>query len=144
LCPLAERPGVIEFTRDAYDDIVYAGYDGGSEEACGVLAGEYGEEHSVVTAAHATENAAGTPEIEYAIDPEDQLAVTETVEDAGLEVVGFYHTHPAGPPQPSETDAARAAWPGYSYAICSFDGYPYLGSWRWQEDGFEQELLRVR
>jgi proteasome lid subunit RPN8/RPN11 len=136
---------MIELTREAYDDIVYAGYDGAPEEVCGVLAGEYGEETSTVLEAHPTENVADTPEIRYYIDPEEQLAVIEEIEDAGLEVVGFYHTHPAGPTEPSETDADRAAWPGYSYAICAFDGYPYLGSWRWQgdEDGFEQEIVRV-
>jgi proteasome lid subunit RPN8/RPN11 len=136
---------VIELAREAYDDIVYAGYDGAPEEVCGVLAGEYGKEESTVVEAYPTENVADTPEIRYYIDPEEQLAVIEEIEDAGLEVVGFYHTHPAGPTEPSETDADRAAWPGYSYAICAFDGYPYLGSWRWQgdEEGFEQEVVRV-
>ncbi|WP_430505903.1 desampylase [Haloparvum sp. PAK95] len=136
---------MIEFTRDAYDDVVYAGYDGGSEEVCGVLAGEYDDERSRVTDTYATENAADTPEIRYYIDPEEQLAVIEEIEESGLDVVGFYHTHPAGPTQPSETDADRAAWPDYSYAICAFDGYPYLGSWRWRGDdeAFEQEIVRV-
>ena len=136
---------MIELAREAYDDIVYAGYDGAPEEVCGVLAGEYGKEESTVVEAYPTENVADTPEIRYYIDPEEQLAVIEEIEDAGLEVVGFYHTHPAGPTEPSETDADRAAWPGYSYAICAFDGYPYLGSWRWQgdEEGFEQEVVRV-
>jgi proteasome lid subunit RPN8/RPN11 len=136
---------VLELTRDVYDDIVYAGYDGAPEEVCGVLAGDYGDERSLATAAYAAENAAETPEIRYYIDPEEQLEVTEEIESAGLDVVGFYHTHPAGPPQPSETDADRATWPGYSYAICAFDGYPYLGSWRWRdgEGEFEQEVVRV-
>lgn len=136
---------MIEFTRDAYDDVVYAGYDGGAEEVCGVLAGEYDDERSRVTATYATENVADTPEIRYYIDPEEQLAVIEEIEDAGLDVVGFYHTHPAGPTQPSETDADRATWPDYSYAICAFDGYPYLGSWRWRggDETFEQEIVRV-
>ncbi|MFB6113756.1 MAG: desampylase [Halodesulfurarchaeum sp.] len=136
---------MLELTREAYDEIVYAGYDAGAEEACGVLAGNYGEDRSHVTEIYPTENAAETPEIRYRIDPEEQLAVIEDIEDAGLAVVGFYHTHPAGPPHPSETDADRATWPGYSYAICAFDGYPYLGSWRWRdsEAEFEQEPVRL-
>ncbi|MFB6235782.1 MAG: desampylase [Halopenitus sp.] len=136
---------MIEFTREAYDDVVHAGYDGGAEEVCGVLAGEHGDDRSRVTGIRATENVADTPEIRYHIDPEEQLAVIEGIEDAGLDVVGFYHTHPTGPTRPSETDTDRAAWPGYSYAICAFDGYPYLGSWRWRgdDDGFEQEIVRV-
>ncbi|QLG63684.1 desampylase [Halorarum salinum] len=136
---------MLELRRSAYDEIVYRGYDGGAEEVCGVLAGTYDDEASVVDAAYPAENVAETPEIRYAMDPEEQFAITEAVEEAGLEVVGFYHTHPAGPTEPSETDARRATWPGYSYAICAFDGYPFLGSWRWrgEDDGFERETVAV-
>jgi proteasome lid subunit RPN8/RPN11 len=135
---------VLTLTRDAYDEIVYQGYGGGSEEICGVLAGDYGDEASHVADVYPVENAADTPQIRYAMDPEEQLAVTDEIEAAGLEVVGFYHSHPAGPTHPSETDADRATWPGYSYAICAFDGYPFLGSWRWRGDGFEGERVAVK
>lgn len=134
---------MLTLSRDAYDDIVYRGYDGGDEEVCGILAGEFDETESRVLAAYAAENAADTPQIRYAMDPEEQFEITEQIEDEGLEVVGFYHSHPAGPTRPSETDAERATWPGYSYAICAFDGYPYLGSWRWRGDHFEQEVVAV-
>jgi proteasome lid subunit RPN8/RPN11 len=134
---------VLRLSRDAYDDIVYQGYDGGDEEICGVLAGEYGETQSVVREIHRAENVADRPQVRYAMDPEEQFEITERVEDAGLEVVGFYHSHPAGPVEPSETDAARATWPGYSYAICAFDGYPYLGSWRWTGERFERETVAL-
>jgi len=129
--------------RGAYDDVVRQGYDGGDREICGILAGTYGDEESVVRETHQVTNVAGTPQTRYAMDPEEQLAVIDAIEDAGRDVVGFYHTHPTGPARPSDTDAARATWPGYSYAICAFDGYPYLGSWRWTGDGFERETVRL-
>jgi len=140
-----EDGGVIEFTRDAYDDVVSAGDDGDPEEVCGVLAGEYGDDRSRVSEVYPTENVADAPETRYRIGPEEQLAVIEAIEDAGLDVVGFYHSHPVGPTRPSETDVARATWPGYSYAICALGGRPYLGSWRWRGDetGFRQERLGV-
>lgn len=128
-------------TRDAYDDVVYQGYDGADEEVCGVLAGEYGDDESVVHEVYRAENVAETPQIRYALDPEEQFEITESIEAAGLAVVGFYHSHPTGPVHPSETDADRATWPGYSYAICAFDGYPFLGSWRWTGDGFDRETV---
>lgn len=134
---------MLTLTRDAYDGVVHRGYAGGDEEICGVLAGDYGEEQSHVVEAYPVENAADTPQIRYAMDPEEQLAVLETIEDAGLDVVGFYHSHPAGPTHPSETDAERATWPGYSYVICAFDGYPFLGSWRWRGDAFEGERVAI-
>jgi proteasome lid subunit RPN8/RPN11 len=35
----------------------------------------------------------------------------------GLEVVGFYHSHPDHPARPSATDLAEAHWFGCSYVI---------------------------
>ncbi|EMA41175.1 desampylase [Halobiforma nitratireducens] len=136
---------MIELARSVYDEIVYQAYDGNEAEVCGILAGEYDAEHTVITDVYPAENAADDPEIRYAIDPEEQLALTEAIEDAGLEVAGFYHSHPAGPTEPSETDAARATWPDFSYVIVALDGYPFVGSWRWREheDRFEGERVRV-
>ena len=139
---------MIELTRAAYDEIVYRAYEGGNAEICGVLAGDRGDDGdpSVVTETYAAENVAETPEIRYLIDPEEQLELIETVEEGGLDVVGFYHSHPTGPTHPSETDAARATWPDRSYVICALDGYPFVGSWRWRDDEetFEQETVSVQ
>jgi proteasome lid subunit RPN8/RPN11 len=134
---------VLTLARDVYDGIVAQGYDGGTEEVCGVLAGEYGDDESRATDRYPVANAAETPETRYAMAPEEQLSVIDGIEAAGLDVVGFYHSHPAGPTRPSETDAERATWPGYSYAICAFDGYPFLGSWRWRGDAFVGERVVV-
>lgn len=137
---------MLTLTRAAYDEVVHRAHEGGAREVCGVLAGTDADDGtgSRVVAVHPAENVADSPETRYAIDPEEQFAITEAIADAGREVVGFYHSHPAGPPRPSETDAARAAWPGYSYAICALDGYPYLGSWRWRaEGGFEREVVAL-
>lgn len=134
---------MITFSRNAYDDVVKAAYEGHEREVCGILGGEHGVEESTVEAAYPAENAADRPEIRYAIDPEEQLAIIERLEDEGFAVAGFYHSHPAGPTRPSPTDADRATWPGLSYVIVALDGYPYVGSWRWRDDAFEQETVRV-
>jgi proteasome lid subunit RPN8/RPN11 len=139
---------MIELTRGAYDRVVSHAESGGEAEVCGVLAGTRGTdgEPSVVTDARETENVAETPRTRYRIDPEEQLATIEAIEAEGLDVVGFYHSHPAGPARPSETDAARATWSDYSYVICALDGHPFVGSWRWRGDdeGFEREAVAVR
>ncbi|GAB3322909.1 desampylase [Haloplanus salinarum] len=134
---------VLRLSRSAYDDIVHQGYDGGDEEVCGVLAGEHGDTESVVREVHRATNVADEPQVRYAMDPEEQFEIIERVEADGMAVVGFYHSHPAGPVQPSRTDVDRATWPGYSYAICAFDGYPYLGSWRWTGETFERETVAL-
>ena len=43
-------------------------------------------------------------------------AVGTAPAEAGLTVLGFYHSHPDHPARPSETDR-RHAWPYYSYVI---------------------------
>ncbi|MFB6302486.1 MAG: desampylase [Haloferacaceae archaeon] len=134
---------MITFARDAYDDVIYEAYDGDEREVCGVLAGTHGATESAVRTAYPAENVADRPEIRYYIDPEEQFEIIESIEDDGLEVVGFYHSHPAGPPHPSDTDADRATWPGVSYVIVALDGYPYLGSWRWRDGEFEQETVGI-
>ena len=87
---------MIELSRATYDDIVYHAYEGGEAEICGVLAGTHGDdgEPSVVTDTYRAENVAETPEIRYLVDPEEQFELIETVEEDGLDVVGFYHSHP--------------------------------------------------
>ncbi|AFZ73350.1 desampylase [Natronobacterium gregoryi] len=136
---------MIELPRTVYDDLVYRAYDGDDHEVCGVLAGEYGTDRTVVTDAYSTENVAENPEIRYALDPEEQLEVIERIEAQDLEIAGFYHSHPAGPTEPTPRDVDRATWPDVSYVIVALDGYPYVGSWRWREDDetFEGERVRV-
>ncbi|WP_276298891.1 desampylase [Halorussus lipolyticus] len=114
-------------------------------EACGILAGTRIErdddaEHRVLEH-HPAENVAGTPRTRYEIDPREQLELMEAVEDAGREVVGFYHSHPRGPAGPSETDAAQATWPGRSYVIVALGDGVSVGSWRWTGAEFVDESV---
>lgn len=60
-----------------------------------------------------------TPENRFDFDPKEHLAVQRRARERGLEVVGFYHSHPDHPARPSQYDLDHAAWPGYSYVIVS-------------------------
>lgn len=138
---------MIVLPRPVYDGMIEHAREGAPEEVCGVLGGDYGEDVTRVESAHRAANAADAPRTEYYIDPAEQLELMEAIEDDGRAVAGFYHSHPAGPPGPSATDAARATWPGLSYLIVVLDGkHPYVGSWRWNdaEEAFEQEAVRLR
>ncbi len=76
------------------------------EEACGLLAGRDDEVQRVLPVA----NAARSP-FRYRMEPRAQLEAMLAIEAAGLEMVGIYHSHPQGPPGPSATDVAEAAYP---------------------------------
>jgi len=122
------------------------------DEVCGVLGGAYEPDgRSRVRSQYPAENVAETPRTRYEIDSEQQLRIFERLEDRGEEIVGFYHSHPRGPPRPSATDAARATWPDRSYLVVSLEPLE-VGSWRWRTGGdganapgdrFEREELVV-
>ncbi len=92
-------------------------------EACGFLLGpEPGMSAPcvVVEAVEAPNEHDGDHARRYEIAPEAQLAVARHAEARGLEVVGYYHSHPDHPAVPSDYDREHA-WPGYVYLICAVE-----------------------
>lgn len=132
----------LRIPRALLDDVHAHARDGAPQEVCGLLAGRrVGDDHEVVRA-YRIRNVHPRPVGEYQLDPQEQLRVTLEVEDdLGLEVVGFYHSHPAGPARFSATDAARASWPGLSYLIVHLrpaEGH-LSARWNAEKNRFEPE-----
>lgn len=107
---------------------------GAPEEVCGLLAGR--RDPDVVTDVRRVANVADAPRDRYELDPGEQVAAMRAVEARGDEVVGFYHSHPRGPAEPSATDERLAAWPGYVYCVVS-PSDDSVGAWRWTGEAFE-------
>jgi proteasome lid subunit RPN8/RPN11 len=102
-------------------------------ECCGVLLGSAGAGETLVRDVVPVPNLRRHPERteewlppsdpehesardRYFIDPMDLLRVVQEARTRGLKVVGYYHSHPDQPAQPSGHDR-ELAWPGYSYLI---------------------------
>lgn len=136
--PTAVRTTLLSHARVGADD--------GPREVCGVLAGRrrYSEDGGEsdrpvadeVREVHRITNVADDPRVAYELDPAETLATIEAVEDDGLDVVGFYHSHPETAARPSATDEARATWTGYVYCIVS-PVEETVRAWRWTGDGFD-------
>ena len=75
-------------------------------EVCGVLVGE---DRTVRQAIAAVNREAEAPRVRYQIAPEDLIRVQREARDGGLEILGYYHSHPDHPARPSETDRRIAA-----------------------------------
>lgn len=108
------------------------------EEACGFLLGKAradGLRKDVVEAKEAANQKQGERERRYIIEPAQLLAAEEDAERRGLDIVGFYHSHPNGVPRPSDFDRDHA-WPWYSYVIVavSHGKAGELTSWQLAED----------
>lgn len=113
------------------DDILERARDGQPAEICGVFGGDFNPNRSRVRSCYLADNVADTPRTRYRIDPEEQLAIFDALEARGEDIVGFYHSHPRGPPRPSATDTAQATWSERSYLIVSLEPQA-VGSWRWR------------
>jgi proteasome lid subunit RPN8/RPN11 len=95
-----------------------AGYP---NEICGLIAGRQG----VGLVLYRGQNVAPEPRVSFELDANTLLRQME-FEEQGLELVAIYHSHPAGPEKPSETDVARACYPQAAAIICSLAG-PHPG-----------------
>ncbi len=84
------------------------------EEACGLVAGREGRSLQVFS----VENALHSP-VRFRMDPEQQLEGLLEIEAQGWDLAAIYHSHPSGPPVPSPTDTAEAAFPESIYLIWS-------------------------
>lgn len=112
---------MIELPTAVRDEIEAAARAGTPEEICGILGGSFGVDHSRVRSYSPAKNVAEQPQTRYRIDPETQLEIFDRLDERGNDIVGFVHSHPRGPLEPSDTDAALATWPDRSYVIVSLE-----------------------
>jgi proteasome lid subunit RPN8/RPN11 len=106
--------------------IVAQGLEGKPLEICGLLAGRKEGDKTRVEEVYPIESD-DKSELTYSMNPLQMMKAERAAREAGLAIVGIYHTHPATVPYPSKTDVERAHWegtddlnfPGYSYLIVS-------------------------
>jgi proteasome lid subunit RPN8/RPN11 len=88
-----------------------------------------------------------SPRNRFSVTSEDVLAAEKEARGHGLDVVGWYHSHPDHPARPSQYDRDHA-WPWYSYIIVSVqNGAPQeMTSWRLNDDRqeFSPEGIEIR
>ena len=88
-----------------------------------------------------------SPRNRFAVTAEDVRDAEKTARERGLEVVGWYHSHPDHPARPSAFDREHA-WPWYSYVIVSvMSGAPAeMTSWRLNDDrqDYSPENIEIR
>jgi len=107
-------------TRDVRDRLIAHAHQESPRECCGIL---LGRDDEIVEARHAR-NVASSPATRFIIDPKDHIDARRDGRARGLEVLGFYHSHPHGAAVPSATDVAEAAYPGSVYAIIGLGAEP--------------------
>jgi desampylase len=99
------------------------------EECCGLLLGMDGAIESILPAA----NVAADRRRHFEIDPATLLAAHRHARAGGPQVVGYYHSHPGGAPQPSATDREHSTGDLRIWAIVAA---AQVAFWRDTVNGF--------
>lgn len=99
-------------------------------ECCGILLGE----GACITQAIPAANIHPQPQTHFEIEPQALIDAHRAAREGGLQVLGYYHSHPTGDPRPSITDQAMAAGDGRIWAIAAGSR---IGWWRDGAEGFE-------
>ena len=127
------------------DAVVMAIRDHGQEtypyECCGALIGRDGDVTDTLALPNTTDEG---PRRRFLVRPSDYRAAETKASALGGELLGFYHSHPDHPAEPSQYDLDHA-WPSFSYVIASVrEGQSVdLRSWRLREDrsAFDEEEI---
>ena len=109
-------PAGLVFTHPLYEAMLAHVLSNPAFEMCGLLAGRDG----VVDRVWPVPNALRSP-VAYRMDGPEFAAAMIGCE---FEPLGIFHSHPAGPPVPSPTDVAEAAYPDSIYVVISLQTLP--------------------
>src|SRR5438046_10655523 len=113
---------MLKLGRSHYESIRQHGEETYPHECCGVLLGQFeGEVRLVTSIARCGNTRTDSPQNRYHIDPKELVRIQREGRERGLDIVGFYHSHPDHPARWSQTDLAEAHWIGCSYVITSVE-----------------------
>jgi proteasome lid subunit RPN8/RPN11 len=120
--------------------------EGDPAEVCGILGGrgaevtrvfrvrntadEVGADRGVFRDRQTGVAAAGRAPVHYYMDPRDQLRVYNELDDLGLDVIGYYHSHTQSEARPSPTDIRLATDLSPVYVLVSLTHQPDVRAWR--------------
>ncbi len=116
-------------------------------ECCGALLGKDSEPREILGLFPLINRRDDSPRNRFSVSTADVVEAEKIARQQGLDVVGWYHSHPDHPAQPSQYDRDHA-WPWYSYIIVSVaEGQPQdMTSWRLNDDReqFSPEAIEIK
>jgi len=103
-------------------------------EACGLLAGKKNRVEKMIGIRNQAQS-----RVRFVMDPYEQLTAFDWIESNGLDLLGIFHSHPAGPETASATDIAEAAYE-VVHIILSQSGEIWKARGFWIENGRALEI----
>lgn len=135
---------MIEIARSLLDEIRDHGRQKYPEECCGALLGRSGDP-ARVSRVERVENARPRERARrYEVSPEDYRRLESLAAAKGLDLLGFYHSHPDHPAAPSAYDREHAL-PFFHYLVCAVaSGRPgEVTAWVFSEEREEFEREEI-
>ena len=112
----------LKISQQLYDQLRAHGEETYPHECCGILLGKSDAEnlavHQLLRAGNTRTDSAHN---RYNIAPQELIAAQREGRKSGLDIVGFYHSHPDHPAHWSPTDFAEAHWLGCAYIITAIE-----------------------
>jgi proteasome lid subunit RPN8/RPN11 len=113
---------MLRLNEQVYHAIRRHGEETYPHECCGVLLGRSVDgANEVDEAVRAGNTRTDSAHNRYNIAPQELVKIQRQGRERGLDIVGFYHSHPDHPAQWSKTDFAEAHWLGCSYVITAVE-----------------------
>lgn len=127
---------MLKLSDEAANRIRAHGAETYPQECCGALLGRDADSgREVLDVFPLVNRRDDSPRNRFAVSPEDVRAAEKAGRARGLDLVGWYHSHPDHPALPSDYDR-ESAWPWYSYVIVSVERREpkQITSWRLADD----------
>ena len=128
---------MIEFDEDHSQAMRAHGERDYPFECCGLMLGRFHDGSKKVVETYPISNAReeAAKRNRFLIRPEELMRGEKYAREKGLDVVGFYHSHPDDVAVPSQYDLEHA-WPTYSYIVIAVEkGHAAdLRSWEMESD----------
>jgi proteasome lid subunit RPN8/RPN11 len=113
---------MLKLSEPIYNALRKHGEETYPHECCGVLLGRsHDGVNEVADAVRAGNTRTDSAHNRYHIAPQELVRIQRQGRERGLDIVGFYHSHPDHPAQWSKTDFAEAHWLGCSYVITAVE-----------------------
>jgi len=112
----------LSISDQLYQELRAHGEETYPNECCGIMLGKTeGEDTRVEALIRAGNTRTDSAHNRYHIAPQELIKAQREGRKAGLDIVGFYHSHPDHPAMWSSTDFAEAHWFGCSYVITAVE-----------------------
>src|SRR5215475_16005011 len=113
---------MLKLGESIYNTLRKHGEETYPHECCGVLLGRSSDGvNEVEDAVRAGNTRTDSAHNRYHIAPQELVRIQRQGRERGLDIVGFYHSHPDHPAQWSQTDFAEAHWLSCSYVITAVE-----------------------